>query len=404
MKYLKKFICLILLITILLVKNNNVQAKTLGEFKKELEDTETKLENNQIEKAETEKEIAKTKERINELNREKVRIHDEMDKLNEEIEELTADIEKMQKEIKSIMNYYQLSSSNSIYLEYVFNASSLTDFIYRLAVTEQLSVYRKNTIDKYNKLIEEMKQKIADLAARQVALNKLEVELSNELTKLGNNLESISEAAIDIQDEIKDLKSKIKLYEDTYKCKDNEEISVCEDRYYKSLNGSGSMPSAYGFYRPVTSGRINANYGYSDIYGSTYHYGMDIGVAHGTPVYSIANGQVVKVTYRSSCGGNMVYIAHIVNGVKYTSGYFHLSSINVKEGQIVTYDTLIGYSGGAPWIEYWDNCSTGPHLHLQMGTGLYTKDYLWYSNFQARSFNPRNILNFPGWGEWFSGR
>ena len=67
----------------------------------------------------------------------------------------------------------------------------------------------------------------------------------------------------------------------------------------------------------------------------------------------------------------MLYIQHIVNGTRYTSGYFHLSHINVRVGDMVTQNTVIGGVGGNPGIEWWDGCSTGTHLHLQLAYGLY---------------------------------
>lgn len=396
-----KIICLILLISIFLI-NVDVSAKTLGQFKKELSQTEEKYEKNQLDKAKTEEEIAATKQKINDLSQEKIKTAEEIDKLNKELEQLALDIEKMQKELKSIMNYYQLSNTNSLYMEYVFNADSMTDFIYRLAISEQLSRHRKNTIDKYNKLIEETKKKVSELSKKQVELNKLEEELAKQMSRLGENLSTISDAAIDIQDEIKSLKSKIREYEDKYKCKDNEDVKDCEDRYYKSL-GQGGMPSAAGFYRPLTWGITTTNFGYSPYHGTT-HYGMDISANHGTNVYPVADGRVVHITYKSSCGGNMLFIGHTVNGVRYTSAYYHLSSVNVKVGQIVSHNDVVANTGGVPWIETWDKCSSGGHLHLQMATGIYMQDYMWYSNFQARSFNPRNLISIPLEGGSFSGR
>ena len=44
----------------------------------------------------------------------------------------------------------------------------------------------------------------------------------------------------------------------------------------------------------------------------------------------------------------MVYIGHYTGSGTYTSGYFHLASVNVSVGQVVTPDTVIGYSGGVP--------------------------------------------------------
>lgn len=402
-KYIKFCFYSILLITLIFIGKETIQAKTLGQLKSELSAAEEKYINNQNDKEQTEQQIAATKGKINELNREKIEIQNEMQVLEEELVQLGKDIEKMQKEIKSIINYYQLSSSDSIYLEYVFNSTSFTDFIYRLAVAEQLSEYRTRTINEYNNLMEQNRKKINELASKQVSLNKLEEELSIQLSNLGNELVTISDAAIDIKDEIADLKDLIKLYQDTYKCSENEELSSCETRYYNSMNSSSSMPSADGFYRPVLAGRVNADFGYTEYYGS-YHYGLDVGIGHGTNVYSIASGKVIKVVYRSSCGGNMVYITHVVNGKSYTSCYAHLASINVREGQIVSYNTIIGTSGGVPSIETWDKCSTGAHLHLQIGTGLYLTDYFWYSTFQARAIDPRVLINFPAWGSYFSGR
>ena len=396
--HIKYCLYLIFMLAFMFNLNTTVSAKTLGQLKSELSSAEKKLESNQYERQKTESEINSIKNKIDELNREKIKIQDDIENLNEELEKLAEDIKKMEKEMKTIINYYQLSNSNSLYLEYAFNATSFTDFIYRLAVAEQLSEYRKNTIKKYNALIEENKRKLEELASKQVSLNKLESELESQLNKLGSELSTISEAAVDIKDEIKELKSQVNKYEKTYKCKDDEEISTCLNRF-----SSSGLPSAEGFYRPTTSARINADYGYSAVYGSTFHYGMDLGVSHGTPIYSIADGIVARVSPRNDCGGNMLYIVHNVGGRTYTSGYFHLSSFAVSEGQVVTHNTVVGYSGGVPWIETWDGCSTGAHLHLQLGTGD-IRDYFWYSAFQARAFNPRNIINFPSQGQYYSGR
>ena len=399
-KIIKVLVILILIINLFIPLNNEASAKTLGQLKQELSNAEQKYSNNQSEKEKTEAEISATKNKINALNKEKIQIQDEIHALEQELEQLAKDIEKMEKEVKAIMNYYQLSNSESTYMEYVFDSDSLTDFIYRLAVTEQLSKYQTDTINKYNELIEENKKKISDLEKKQVSLNKLQNELSVQLANLGKELASISDASYDIKEEINDLKSQIKLYQNTYKCSDNEELSVCINRY----NSQSAVPSSAGFYRPTKSGRVNADYGYTSYYGSNFHYGLDVGVSHGTPVYSVANGVVVKVSYRSSCGGNMVYVGHSVNGKSYTSLYAHLASINVKQGQVVTYNTQIGTSGGVPSIEYWDACSTGAHLHFQIATGIYTTDYFWFSIFQSRSFNPRNVISFPAWRTYYSTR
>ena len=265
----------------------------------------------------------------------------------------------------------------------------------------------------YNRLMDENRKKLDELAKKQTTLTKLENDLSIELSKLDENLSGIVEVSVNIKDEIKEIKQSINTYTTKYKCSETEDVAVCVNNYNQAQirarqqstpsGGGGGAPSAAGFYRPVASGRINANFGYTEYYGS-FHDGMDIGVPHGTPVYAITAGTVMKISYKSSCGGNMVYIGHYTSSGTYTSGYFHLASVNVSVGQVVDQNTVIGYSGGVPSIETWDGCSTGAHLHLQMGTGIFMSDYFYYSNYAARKFDPRRLINFPAMGSYFSGR
>ena len=413
-RLLKQIVVLFIIIGFLFLFASHVNAKSLKELRAELSALESKYSKNESDKQQTESDIAATKDKISSITAEKNQVSKEIEGLNDEINALGEEIGKMREQLKSIMHYYQLSSSNSLYLEYVFNAENFTDFIYRLAVSEQLSEHREKTINEYNRLMEENRKKINELAAKQTSLAKLEEELSVELSKLGDDLAEITDASVDIKEEIKEVKASINTYTTKYKCSETEDVAVCVNNYNQAQirarqssqsapSGNISAPSANGFYRPVASGRVNANFGYTEYYGS-FHDGMDLGVPHGTPVYSVATGTVMKISYKGSCGGNMVYIGHYTGSGTYTSGYFHLASVNVSVGQVVTPDTVIGYSGGVPGIETWDRCSTGAHLHLQFGTGIFMSDYFYYSNYAARKFDARQLINFPPMGSYFSGR
>ena len=419
-RLIKQVLILFIIIGFLFFFASQVSAKSLKELRAELSALESKYSKNESDKKQTESDIATTNDKISSITAEKNQVSKEISSLNDEIEKLGEEIGKMREELKSIMHYYQLSSSNSLYLEYVFNADNFTDFIYRLAVSEQLSEHREKTIDEYNRLMEKNRNKLNELAEKQTSLAKLEEELSLELSKLGENLAEITDASVDIKEEIKEVKASINTYTTKYKCSETEDVSVCVNNYNQAQirarqastpsggsasysSGGSTGPSANGFYRPVTSGRVNANFGYTEYYGS-FHDGMDLGVPHGTPVYAVATGTVMKISYKSSCGGNMVYIGHYTGSGTYTSGYFHLASVSVSVGQVVTPDSVIGYSGGVPGIETWDRCSTGAHLHLQFGTGIFMSDYFYYSNYAARKFDARQLINFPPMGSYFSGR
>ena len=410
----KKIVLILTIITFALFFSNinNVQAKTLGELKSELSQMKEKYNKNQSEKEMTEAEIAKVEKEIESINSQIDAINVEIENLNKDIEERNKEIEKMNEEIKSIMRYYQLTSGDFFYLQYIFEATNYTDFIYRLALTEQLSEHRKRTIDEFNRLIEENKKRIEEIAAKKVELKNLEKELNVKFNKLETQLTGIKMAGVNIKDEIADLESTIKLYQNTYKCSDTEQLTTCVNRVNGSSGGgSGSkdastynVPSAYGFYVPITY--------WTRIYEFKHHdNGLDMSTPEGQPVHPIADGVVIDIWYKYDCGGNMIWVAHNIadskgNIKKYTSGYFHMKTVNVSIDQQVTHKTLLGYSGGAKKgtsTNTYDGCTTGPHLHLQVSTGHYSRYvkvrgqtgwHISWSAWNKNSFNPRDIINF----------
>lgn len=86
------------------------------------------------------------------------------------------------------------------------------------------------------------------------------------------------------------------------------------------------------------------------------HSGIDFRTPEGTPVNAVMSG-VVSETGKDRFGyGNKVLITH---GGGYESLYAHLAEIDVKPGDKVTTDSVIGKSGNT-------GRSTGPHLHLEI--------------------------------------
>ena len=83
------------------------------------------------------------------------------------------------------------------------------------------------------------------------------------------------------------------------------------------------------------------------------HGGADFGAAQGTPVRVAADGTVVMVADHFF-GGNAVFVDH---GDGLVSQYFHLSRIDVREGQTLARGELVGAVGAT-------GRATGPHLHF----------------------------------------
>lgn len=87
-----------------------------------------------------------------------------------------------------------------------------------------------------------------------------------------------------------------------------------------------------------------------------FHPGIDLAAVKGTPVYPMMDGVVSLISYSRIGYGNHVLIEH-GSGLK--SLYAHLAKIEVKEGEKVTKQSIVGLIGST-------GRSTGPHLHLQV--------------------------------------
>ena len=365
-----------------------VNAKTVGQLEKELEEKQKELEDNQNKKALTEQEMRDIKSNLKVIQNNISQITTETAELEKEIIELNKQIEKKQEEIKKIISYFQVSSGESAYLEYVMGAEDFTDFIYRSAVTEQMTSYNNSLIDDYNATIKANEDKKAELAQKKEELKEQQSAMKAEYKKLDKQLSVYTSDEMVITDAVRSLKETIQVYKDKG-CKTDDDIETC---------GKNILPATTAFYRQLQSGYVTSWYGYRDCSDSRVscgHNGIDLSTGgENIPVYSIGTGVVAMIPERSSCGGNMVFVHHkLTNGNTYTSVYMHLYTINVSVGQTVTKDTVIGIMGGG-WTTPWDYCSTGAHSHLGLATGLFGVDYGW-DYLRSHYIDPSDMINFP---------
>ncbi len=382
----KLFVCFfIFFLVIHPIFLGTVSAQTLGDLKNELQQKQNEFNQNKTNQALTEQEIRNVNASITATQNQISQTYVDIDNLAKEIENLNVQITEKEQEVKDIISFVQISNGESAYLEYMFGAKDFTDFIYRIAISEQLTVYNEKLIDEYNEMIEENKRKQVEIEKKRVILGDKQQELQKKKDQLGEQLNTIASTSISLEDEIEQAKEVIALYE-AKGCKNNEDISTC---------GKSLLPPGTAFYRPLESGYVTSEWGTRYYLGRTFHEGIDMGAREGTTVYAIGNGMVASIMRQYKCGGNMVIVHHNINNVTYTSVYAHLLSIAVSEGQTVTRNTIIGYSGGLSTQSY-DQCSGGAHLHLTVARGLYGTDYTSWSLLNyTYSINPRDVINFP---------
>ena len=396
---MKRFTKLLLIFIFFFSFSVKTEAKTLKDLKNELAALEAKKAANNSAKKKTQNEIKSASNRIESITGIISDSEKKIVSLTGEIASLEAKAKSKEKEIKNLISFIQVSNSENSYMEYIFTSESLEDLIIRSSVSEQMVEYNDDLIEEYNDTIKKYKQKQVDYRNEINNLNKEQKNLEGELVTLGDQLDKVMDVSVSIDKEIEAQKKTINYYQNTLKCKDNQDITTCGTVAY-----SGKM------LRPTNKGYITSSFGYrtDPITGKkgSFHSGTDM-VSSDNKVYPVAPGTVAGIYWKTSCGGTMLFINHNVGGTKYTSGYFHLSTVNVSIGQKVDVNTQIGKTGGTKSLTPWDHCSTGRHLHLSIARGWFFKEYSSYSTFTSKLVNPVNVVNFPSKGakyKWFYDR
>ncbi|GEM_PF-1457086 len=124
-------------------------------------------------------------------------------------------------------------------------------------------------------------------------------------------------------------------------------------------------------------------------YGGAPHNGVDMGAGYGTPIQSIADGEIVA-NGKNDGWGNWVAIKH---STKYNlvSVYAHMSALSfLQVGTQVTTGEVIGYEGNTGNAE-------GSHLHLSVYKDFFTyvsdkNGGQLYFNYFEGTVNPLNYL------------
>ena len=119
-------------------------------------------------------------------------------------------------------------------------------------------------------------------------------------------------------------------------------------------------------------GRISGRFGSQRIYRGepgSYHGGVDVAAATGSPVVAPADGVVVLAAPGFSLEGNLVIVDH---GFGLSSSFLHLSRIDVSEGQTIRQGERLGAVGAT-------GRATGPHLH-------------WALNWNGAKLDPERVV------------
>lgn len=396
---------------------------TLDDYYKTLEKLKNEQEEQEKKKAEKSEEKEAVKREIAALENEQVQIAVEIQETQanievkkEEIEvtkvqigETELTIEQRNEELENILRYFQKSRGFSQYLKFLFGASDLDDLARRFYAVRRLSEYNDQIIHEMEDLLVQLNEQKEDLARQKVELEEHEVELEVRKEKLFANIKAMEAKMISIGSDIKALNELGEDYDMQIKTTEAV-IKQFEDdgctRYEKLSQCSVTVIESDRFYSPVKGGKITSNFGprcftLSGRWYCDYHSGLDISYGYNS-VYAAAGGKVSYVCndpYSLTPGGNCVILNHIINGVKYTTAYYHLGSVSVKAGATVTAADKIGTIGNTGYA------TTGAHLHFTVtynwryGTGA--GSYSTYADYKKNYFDPRKVISFPSKGVYW---
>ena len=240
------------------------------------------------------------------------------------------------------------------FLTVIFEAENINTFLDRI-------YYQQILTKKDAERISNLKAQVNQLAIYTAQVEAQKRNILYAMARIENKKNKIAQDIYTSQYLIKKLQTDRKTYEQA-----ERELASQSDKLTKMLRGrsvsSGNkIVTTAGFLRPV-GGPITSAFGWRQhpIFGSrTFHSGIDIGAAFGSPVKAANSGSVVYVGWYGGYGKVVIVNHGNYNGNPTSTLYAHLSSYSVSNGATVAKGQIIGHVGSTGY-------STGPHLHFEV--------------------------------------
>ncbi|MCF6410207.1 murein hydrolase activator EnvC family protein [Pseudalkalibacillus salsuginis] len=407
-------------------ENKSTRDKVKVEIEKikhnqDLLDTEIKKLDQQVSETENkidtkEGEISKTKEDI--------------EKLKSEIDVLVKRIEERDKMLKDRVTAMYENGGSVQYIEVLLGSKSFADFLDRVFALNEIAEQDKEILEAHKAdktKLEETKMKVEEklevLNQQMKELERLKQSLKQKVDRKNELLSELKEEEEHMHEELGNLEDEADLLQkqqaafEAEKRRQEEAARLAAKRAAekraaekraaekraaekraaekratakvekKSSNTSSkshkasktpkttkkSAPNGGMFIKP-SNGYFTSGFGPR---WGRMHPGIDIAKGGTVPIVASASGTVIK-SYYSSSYGNVIFIAHYLNGQTYTTVNAHLRDRYVGNGSSVQKGQKIGIMGNT-------GRSTGQHLHFEIHKGQ------WNSS-KSNAVNPRKFF------------
>ena len=282
---------------------------------------------------------------------------DDMDEESQRLDELN---EKHKARIRAMEEGGTVS-----YWEVLFQASSFTDFLDRMAMIEEIAQSDQRRLEEIQQAADDlsstqakMQQELRSLAEAQQTLADSESLLAEKRTESDELLRSLAEQKEEFALLLDDSEAKQDALMKEIAQKEKELANAqYEEKLAKLALQGQNPPSNATWITPVSGYTITSAFGMRihPVYKyALMHNGIDMACPQGTPIYATRAGTVTTASYQAGGAGYYVSINH---GDGFSSIYMHMTNYVVSGGQSVAAGQLIGYVGST-------GVSTGPHLHF----------------------------------------
>jgi peptidoglycan hydrolase CwlO-like protein len=370
-------------------------------------ESEIKKANDEIDRLQAEQ--VKVKEQIERFD---IAINDTVDKIRDKTDEISAtkkEIALLQTEIKDLeeriakrnellkdrARSFQETGGMVSYIDVLMGASSFSDFIDRFSAVATIieadqDILRKHTEDKelLEKKKTEVETKLAnlekmrkDLETLKASLNAQRAEQNKLLSSLEQKEEEVHTYKMNAEEQNQILAAQeaaIKKAIELEKARLAEIERQRREAEKRKQNGGGGSdatpPISSGNFSMPASGTFTSGFGYR---WGRMHYGIDIANRSDVPIVAAASGVVIQ-SYYSSSYGNVVFIAHSIDGQIFTTVYAHMESRSVSAGDVVSKGERLGIMGNT-------GDSQGQHLHFEIHKGP-------WNNAKSNAVNPTKYL------------
>lgn len=339
----------------------------LDKFKKEQQkiQQQMKLQEQKLKEKESQKKTYMGQ--LDKLEQDMAVVQDDLNNLERQLDNAELQVTLTSKELKQVeeelnqrMEFFtqrlkQVYINGQVsYLEVMFEATSVSDFLTRFDLMEKLVEQdaemlnqieaKKNEVEEKKDKLEKQRNRIETIKTSTEKQEKVLSEKQDEKKQWIEQVEQDKKEVAKALDELERLSAQVAA----------QIKKIQQERMKKSKNqfsGEFSWPTP-GYTR------ITSEYGYRIhpiLKTKRMHTGIDIGAPSGTSIKAVDDGTVIFAGWLGAYG-NATVIDH---GGGISSMYAHQSKISVKENQDVKRGAVIGKVGSTGW-------STGPHLHFEV--------------------------------------